>query len=64
MSIATVSVVLTEESHWAVESSDNDGVRIKYASRGEAISAGLQMAIDKRAVLKIHARRISPESAL
>lgn len=54
MSITTVLVLLGEDGRWAVETNGPESQRVKYPSRGAAISAGVLIAMQEDACLLIH----------
>lgn len=60
MTVATIQVVPTAEGQWTVEG-DESRDRTTYASRAEAIAAGVHKALENEAVLFILGR--TPERA-
>lgn len=54
MSITTVLVLVGEDGRWAVETDAPESQRVKYPSRGAAISAGVLIAMQEDACLLIH----------
>ncbi len=45
MSITTVLVLVGDDGRWAVETDAPESQRVKYPSRGAAISAGVLIAM-------------------
>ncbi|WP_041680728.1 DUF2188 domain-containing protein [Cupriavidus necator] len=54
MAISRVRVFLTTDGKWAVQSDGQDSAPFTYLSQGEAIAAGVPMAMEHDAVLTIH----------
>jgi hypothetical protein len=54
MAVGHVRVFLNEDGKWAVQSDAADSALITYPSQGEAIAAGVRMAMETDAVLSIH----------
>ena len=54
MAVGHVRVFLTKDGKWAVQLDAADSAPTTYRSQGEAIAAGVRMAMANDAVLAIH----------